>query len=730
MIRGRDPNTPRTKRREAARFGLSTLWALATAMLLAGPASAQRTGAVHQTAGYGLKMLVDMRWVDSAGYRPVSIEIIPSAPPPGDRTLTVELRCQYPYGERRELVVGQDIEIPAGATRVESTLSVPSYFPWETYEFEVAEDGRLRPNLSFKGGTGSWGQPLNDVVPSVLIVTDGAADTAAFSQLTANGISLNNMFNVPAGPAAPQLPTASILPATRLPERWLDYTSVDLLCMSLDQLLAIKQQQPKRFREMRAWVAAGGNLLVHGVGTEWARLAELESLLQMPALGSSAEPGAVRGWALPDKKHYSRDLNQFGSAYSANQRMYYGAFPQQPQASVPAVAPTAPERAHFVTRPLELGMVTALTPDNPFPGTPEDWGWLLNTLGENRYMWYRRFGMSLQRENYDFWNWLIKGVGQAPVTPFRIMITVFVVVIGPLNYYWLWRRGKLHLLLILVPAFALLITGGLFAYAVVADGLGVQARVRSFTQIDQRLGQAVCWSRITYYAGLAPTNGLTFPQDVAVLPLESEGHDYQPGGLKVRTLDWTSEGQRLIDGWLSSRTPTQYVTVRSRPSRAGLRWIDGAAGAGPRLENQLGSPIKLLLICGRDGTWRRAEDVAQGAVAPLEKADLAKDLTPLRKLLRDQQPAVPEGFEPGQTSSSGFFRTRYRSWNMNASDEASQNTGRMETALARVLAITPDRTAPLGPGSYVAVVERSPEVALGLDDAQEKDSLHVVVGQW
>ncbi len=34
------------------------------------------------------------------------------------------------------------------------------------------------------------------------------------------------------------------------------------------------------------------------------------------------------------------------------------------------------------------------------------------------------------------------------------------------------------------------------------------------------------------------------------------------------------------------------------------------------------------------------------------------------------------------------------------------------------------------PGSYVAVVERSPEVVLGVPSPREEPSSHVILGQW
>ena len=71
---------------------------------------------------------------------------------------------------------------------------------------------------------------------------------------------------------------------------------------------------------------------------------------------------------------------------------------------------------------------------DPFPGTSPQWNWVFRSAGVTRLKWFQRHGMSLHRENRDYWNWLVPGVGLPPVTTFLVLISVFVVVIGPINY--------------------------------------------------------------------------------------------------------------------------------------------------------------------------------------------------------------------------------------------------------------------------------------------------------
>jgi len=95
----------------------------------------------------------------------------------------------------------------------------------------------------------------------------------------------------------------------------------------------------------------------------------------------------------------------------------------------------------------------------------------------------------------------------------------------------------------------------LFTYASLADGFATRVRARSLTWIDQRRGQAACWTRLSYYAGLSPAGGLTFPADVAVLPLEHSPASQRGGRGDQRVLEWEGDQQHLAAGFVPARTP-------------------------------------------------------------------------------------------------------------------------------------------------------------------------------
>ncbi len=134
------------------------------------------------------------------------------------------------------------------------------------------------------------------------------------------------------------------------------------------------------------------------------------------------------------------------------------------------------DQAPFIMRACGAGAVVAIASDENFTGRAFPWAWLFNTLGPQRWQWCNRYGLSLDRENADFWNFLIPGVGLAPVGKFQVLITLFMLAIGPVNYLLLRRWGKLNLMSLTVPAGATVVTLGLVGFAVFADGLGVRLR--------------------------------------------------------------------------------------------------------------------------------------------------------------------------------------------------------------------------------------------------------------
>jgi len=718
------------------------------------------SGNDYTSTGYGLRMNVDIRWVDGSAYRPVRISVSPFKPPKNSRgrpneksdptvviaarTLEIEFLVRRGHRYAPDLIVSDHIEIPAGATQddtFEITVAVPQHVEWQSFSVNVREDGQLlQPRRPIPGRPQgpciSWtscstsGIEYREIVPTMLMVdrkpnlqelARAMPEAQDFWMQYNNGRQPGNLLNFVARSPG------------ELPRRWIDYSSIDVVCLSLAQLDRLQKEHTAAYQAILDWTNGGGNLWVYGIGDDRRRLGDLEDLAGLsPGSADNTVETSQRGWKEPAPSGYGRrvkspsvdDSGPYGYGLVAQD------MPSEPDTSPPPSK--TPDRSHFVFREYGMGLIVAFSADDPFPGNSHDWGWVFNAMGRDRPYWYKRHGVSMRQQNLDYWNFLIPDVGLAPVIEFCVLITLFVLAIGPLNYWLLLRWGRLHLLVVTIPVSAAAVTFVLFAYALVADGLGTRVRVRSVTSLDQRRSQAACWARLSYYSGLTPGRGMTFPDDVAVLPLEYFPLTRYDNRSQRREMAWEDGEQRLTSGWLSSRTPIQYLTVRSRSSDLGLDLIHPADGSAvPRIRNRLESPIQQLLICPAEGELYWADGVEPGATVALETIEEKEARNRLAKTFQQNIPRRAPGIDDqnfgGPLGISGRMAWMMRNRQY---DLPRQKTGRMEKSLAVLNAHNSSRARPLAPGTYIAVVEQSPEVVLGVRRAKEEASYHVIFGRW
>ncbi len=712
------------------------------AQVAATAAAAPPVGTV-QMRGAGLLVTTEVGWPEGTSYRPVRVSIAPLIPSKTDRLIVCEYRTRSIYGGQRTGLVRTEIVVPAGMLPVRVEIPVPEWDLANIVDFNFYEEGRELETLAHTtntGMTGAW--QYSEGLPKVLaIVPLGKAlsgvDSTQLSQ-SLGGAILNTMnwMGQQQTKADVPLPTLVTRDTANLPEEWISYSGLDLVVVGLTEARQLALQSPGVWEALRRWTFAGGNLVIYDVpGTADGSVpvdgAVVDALLVPPEPGGSA--AGVNVWTPADKSHYGNEIHdaptgtaaQLGGAMNQAAAQALGQGDEDPSTVEDDEAepvPVAPEVVPIAWRRFGLGRVVGWKATQAFPSAPADWAWVFNTLDANRWLWSRRAGQSLQRQNPDFWNFLIQGVGLAPVGAFQFLITAFVILIGPVNYFLLWRKQRQYLLILTAPLLALAVTTALFAYGIVADGFSLRARVRSFTWIDQPAARVTCWTRLSYYAGLAPSGGLTFPADLAVVPLGPVGGQALNSSTALRASEWSGE-QHLISGWLPSRTPTQLTTVRSRTSQAGL---DVAIKPEGQVEivNRLGTAIGQLFLVDAEGNYHRARQLAAGATAALEP--VAKDTveTELLDLLRHRRLLVPPGLDPSR-QTTGLRGLRFV-WSPGNLPEPTQRTGLLETGITEALVTD----TYLRPGGYVALVEQSPEVVLGHTAVRVEEGWHVLAGRW
>lgn len=298
----------------------------------------------------------------------------------------------------------------------------------------------------------------------------------------------------------------------------------------------------------------------------------------------------------------------------------------------------------------------------------------------------------------------IPGLGEIPVRLFFVLLLLFAIAVGPVSYFYWWRRKRLPMLLLTVPGLGFATTVAILGYGLASEGFGLRGVIRSITLLDQAAHRAVGWAGRTIYPGLSPSR-LRPSDGTLVANLEiALAHD----GERQLSLDLD---RNTIDGsLLPSRTPTTLATASSGTERARLRFQRRADGgvavlAGPDLRPLDGGDTSIVLHAA-DGGFH-VGDATRG-LSRVEREDAARALDALL----------------GRWSSTTAFDPAQNNVIAHLTHQAPHETE--AKLLARV-----ERAAALldTPGTYVAIVASCPAVdMLGLE-VEYLAAGHLVVGR-
>lgn len=612
--------------------------------------------------------------------------------------------------------------LPAGQTQTKLVVRLPQANEWRHLWWDTWIDGVHDPDLSFDSE-----QPVNLMQTSnsrwqtghmsLLEASDSSGRKTVVDQglqIHSPGLSLNLMQG-------------------ELADNWLDYTPYDFVSIEFDELVGLVASNPARVAPLLQWVRAGGVLWIEQVGDDWQRLQELHQLFGWdndspiePSKPINRQEVGALGWTYVDLVPPSGVVSE--------PELMRDFDPSQPAKSRATDKASVYTTDWFVGRRFDWGMVIAFhkTHDEP----PRSMNTARNQLMAGTFWkaqaWPVRHGLTPGSANGDFSNWLIPGVGLAPVVSFQVLITLFVLVIGPLNYWILKRLGRLHLMVVTVPTAALLITGALLAYGLFSDGLATRLRTQSITLLDQRSNQATTWSRMSYYAAFAPRNGLTFSDQTAVYPIyPGLVESYAGGGSRTaRTIEWADGQQKMTSGWMASRTPTQFLAIEPRETQAEL--IIDINQNQSRVENQFDAKCQLICVVDEEGEWLMAEQVEAGQTSELERVKRSDAIAAYRKTLTDREPRFPGAIDAANDSPLLYeqrrtMRRRNRNRNYSYVEFGDSN---LHDRWQDLLGFSGGEALNLSERSYVMVTELAP-LPLSRDNfAVEDSSVHIVIGRW
>lgn len=205
---------------------------------------------------------------------------------------------------------------------------------------------------------------------------------------------------------------------------------------------------------------------------------------------------------------------------------------------------------------------------------------------------------------------------QLPHDVFAVLLLVFAIAIGPVNFYFVHKRRRPVLLLLTIPAISVATTLLLLAYGVLYQGLDVKTASVTTAVLDQRAHRVTLLERRSMFAGWAPAAGLR-PGAGAVVHHSTEGETPD----RSSRFEVVESGGLLLRGrFLPTRRRVTHAISSDRVERAHLDVeFDGDQA---RVANNLGVGIGALVVCDTQGRWYTSPaPLSAGAQATLRVAD-------------------------------------------------------------------------------------------------------------
>jgi hypothetical protein len=659
-------------------------------------------GFVPQPNPSGLKLIVDNSWPDMPGYRMVRLEFLANQPLIEERRMRVQLKFRnYNYGRAEMAVTTEEIVIPANQTGVKYQLYFPSEGQLRLHDVRTTENGETWPDLSCSTYSGQPNVNSLAYLDLLGLQTQASMKTTSLYINGSTGIS-----------SAPLTSTQSVTQDYRngmtyaypvnqgwtgfqklsdLPNNPLGYDCFKVVLCRAEQLETLRADHPVQWDALRSWVATGGTLLIWPEKQKDAA-ATRESQQKLDELflhgAATAKEAPRASWqkqtinVVPEPLQNNNQTNYYDDDFvratkqaspSNNNRPLNSPgidFPER--AWFQGTLAVLPDEQYFDTVYAHLQNATS----QPIPATP------------------------------------LPKVGLPPITMFQILITLFVILIGPVNYFYFKKKKRLNWLLITVPVGALAITGLLLAYTLFKDGIGVRTWSQSYTVLDQIQKQASTRQQFCLFAGITPGDGLRYRNQVNfqdIVPDIPANFSYRHRDTRNWDYSWDepldgSSGfaeQHLRIGWLPARTLKLYETREFALSQREMKIT--VAGDTCQLENKLGANVLSIYIIEGERGWNYGElhENARGDAKLLDETQLSNLRTTI-----DQDTLLP----PSAFDASDRLALPPRD------NTIAENFVGPRQLNRRV---------------YIATVERWPELQSGVTNpAVESWGPHIILGVW
>ncbi len=570
----------------------------------------------------GFTATVQIAQQEIAGYVPVEITIKSTSVFASDRRLV--WRFEPPPDGRSPpkngLVIDVPMQVAQGAKAARAVRYLPKWSAGHAYQFRLFEDTHAL--VDYEGMVGQaitqhrrqlkslLGQEYR--IDALVIVSGDFA--------TADDV-LRHRAYLSAGTVPPFIQSSSVdggvtcMGQKEYPSDWRGYQRFDIVALTCESLERLQEQEAP-FQALRQWVLAGGTLLVQGEATP----AEITSQLDF----CWTDDPDMRSWVKLVERKKPNGLGDFEIKVGDTKER----------------SPSELEADRVWLQVAGAGIVIG-SQENP-PRLSSALGHIIRqTIGYRQSPMLRR-GVDPLIGDRRFTRWMIPGVAQPPVYAFMGLLTVFVILVGPVAYRRTTRHGRGYLMFAIAPALALVTTLAMFGYGIASDGFGTVTRIRQLTWIDGASGDAGERVRATYFAGVRPRGGLRFPGNAEVIGYpDNDGtsweelHEKSVSAMGRVTVSGESQ---LFDGsFLPSRQQKQFVIHQPRPDLGAIDFRAGESIGEGVLHSTLKFALDGVVVRDRAGQYWSVHHLPPGsstACNPLTPQEASKILGDMYTLHR------------------------------------------------------------------------------------------------
>ena len=193
-----------------------------------------------------------------------------------------------------------------------------------------------------------------------------------------------------------------------------------------------------------------------------------------------------------------------------------------------------------------------------------------------------------------------------PLFALFLVMAVFGIIIGPLNYWYLQRKGKQLLLIFTTPVISIVFCLFVFLFITFYEGWNSHGAACGFTLLDQTEHRADTYAQIVMDAAFRPSGGFTFSADDLVT-FKGDG--------KIEVMD--TPGQTIASSVMKPRVPLKYTVKRTEPRREQLEIV--FRGNKATVTNGLGVEVKGLAILSYDNfMFRHDQSIPPGESITIE----------------------------------------------------------------------------------------------------------------